>query len=578
MPHNNPVRIAGNLEGDWMDVIPYETRNKVTYRNDSGSEREAGAAFVNEPEKYYQYVEFELTEPTKVWLGMGKNANSGDGYWHAWADQKLEKYEDEGGETPTPPVYGTEYEDVTAQYLQEPAYFPGWQGVLGAVNEGVGESWNGAFNLYQVLKDMPAGEYTLTANAFYRCGNNDFSRENMKNGAHHYAFLYINDKEVPVKGLFDEGSDPNSMAEANAAFEAGEFVNTVKYTLDKAGDLKIGIVNKGGFWDEWCCFDNFKLVGPNGEVAIENGDFSTGFNAKRAWNCVNADNGEKVPDIQKDGSGAGTFRKCGGSPYKYGQQVELPAGKYRFGMLCFHRYGSEVDAAGNYYNHKWPCDIRPEGAYGSMNRTPQDWFNANDYDEQPDYAHAYIFMSKNADCPKDLNFSEDFGDLDEATDVRTRVKDCWELNDGDLDKMPHNNPVRIAGNLEGDWADVIPYETRNKVIYRNDSGSEREAGAAFVNEPEKYYQYVEFELTETTKVWLGMGKNANSGDGYWHAWADQKLEMLSANGGVGNVVVDADENAPVEYYNLQGIRVMNPENGLYIVKQGKKVTKQIIRK
>ncbi len=42
-----------------------------------------------------------------------------------------------------------------------------------------------------------------------------------------------------------------------------------------------------------------------------------------------------------------------------------------------------------------------------------------------------------------------------------------------------------------------------------------------------------------------------------------------------NAIV-ADENAPVEYFNLQGIRVNNPENGLYIRRQGKKVTKVIL--
>lgn len=42
--------------------------------------------------------------------------------------------------------------------------------------------------------------------------------------------------------------------------------------------------------------------------------------------------------------------------------------------------------------------------------------------------------------------------------------------------------------------------------------------------------------------------------------------------------IEADENAPVEYYNLQGIRVAEPENGLYIVRQGNKVSKKFIRK
>lgn len=52
--------------------------------------------------------------------------------------------------------------------------------------------------------------------------------------------------------------------------------------------------------------------------------------------------------------------------------------------------------------------------------------------------------------------------------------------------------------------------------------------------------------------------------------------IIADGSGVADLVVE-DENAPVEYYNLQGIRVANPENGLYIVKQGNKVTKRIIK-
>ena len=471
------------------------------------------------------------------------------------------------------------YVDVTNLYMKEATYMPGWQGVAGATGEGVCEVWNGAFRLYQVLRNVPAGDYTLTVDAFYRCGNNDFAKANMPLDAKLYkAYIFAGDSKETVKGLFD-GRDtaPNSMAEANAAFAAGEYVNTLSFT-HAGGDLVVGIANTGCYHDEWCCFDNFKLVGADGEIAIENADFSTGIDSKRAWNNFNADGGEKTPDMQKDGSGGGDYRKCGGSPYKYGQQIELPAGKYRFGMQTFHRYGSEVDAAGNYYNHKWPCDINANGGYGRVNRTPKDWFEAGDYETEPTYDHAYIFMSKNEECPKDLNLSEDMGDLDETTDLRVRIKDCWEINNGDLDAMPHNNPVRVAGNeanADGVWNDVIPYETINKAVYRNDSGTEREAAAAFVNEAEKYYQYVEFELSEPAKVWVGIGKNSQTSDGYWHAWANQTLMMFDESAAVEGVEVD--ENAPEVYYNLQGVRVSEPANGIFIVKKGNKATKQIFK-
>lgn len=104
------------------------------------------------------------------------------------------------------------------------------------------------------------------------------------------------------------------------------------------------------------------------------------------------------------------------------------------------------------------------------------------------------------------------------------------------------------------------------------------SAAAFVANPEFYRQYVEFELTAPAKVWIGIGKNENSPAQYWHPWTDVKLEKWDENAqsGVADIVVE-DENAPVEYYNLQGVRVANPENGLYIVKQGKKVSKKFIR-
>lgn len=59
--------------------------------------------------------------------------------------------------------------------------------------------------------------------------------------------------------------------------------------------------------------------------------------------------------------------------------------------------------------------------------------------------------------------------------------------------------------------------------------------------------------------------------------AEFNLPMVfknSGNSAVTEVVVD--ENAPVEYYNLQGVRVENPAKGLYIRKQGNKVTKVIL--
>ncbi|MGM9846781.1 MAG: starch-binding protein [Muribaculaceae bacterium] len=44
----------------------------------------------------------------------------------------------------------------------------------------------------------------------------------------------------------------------------------------------------------------------------------------------------------------------------------------------------------------------------------------------------------------------------------------------------------------------------------------------------------------------------------------------------GVKAINVDANAPAVYYNLQGVQVENPQNGLFIVKRGNKVSKEVI--
>lgn len=53
------------------------------------------------------------------------------------------------------------------------------------------------------------------------------------------------------------------------------------------------------------------------------------------------------------------------------------------------------------------------------------------------------------------------------------------------------------------------------------------------------------------------------------------LVVFLENTGVSNIAVE--NNAAREYFNLQGVRVANPENGLYIVRQGNKVSKVLVK-
>lgn len=52
---------------------------------------------------------------------------------------------------------------------------------------------------------------------------------------------------------------------------------------------------------------------------------------------------------------------------------------------------------------------------------------------------------------------------------------------------------------------------------------------------------------------------------------------VSPTGSTGTVELVVDENAPAEYYNLQGVRVYDPAGGLYLVRKGGKVSKVMIK-
>lgn len=60
--------------------------------------------------------------------------------------------------------------------------------------------------------------------------------------------------------------------------------------------------------------------------------------------------------------------------------------------------------------------------------------------------------------------------------------------------------------------------------------------------------------------------------GYFNCAGETILKFKEHQAGVENVAVE-DSNAPVEYFNLQGMRVANPDNGIYIRRQGNTATK-----
>ncbi len=58
-------------------------------------------------------------------------------------------------------------------------------------------------------------------------------------------------------------------------------------------------------------------------------------------------------------------------------------------------------------------------------------------------------------------------------------------------------------------------------------------------------------------------------------WEVKNIAVTGDKSGIAGI--EAEANAPVEYFNLQGVRVANPENGLFIRRQGNTVTKVLVK-
>lgn len=83
----------------------------------------------------------------------------------------------------------------------------------------------------------------------------------------------------------------------------------------------------------------------------------------------------------------------------------------------------------------------------------------------------------------------------------------------------------------------------------------------------------------TNKVWTA---DANTSSVEFTATMTTNINTITVtyvlNGNVNAIEdVEVESNEAVEYYNLQGVKVDNPENGLYIRKQGSKATKVLVK-
>lgn len=140
---------------------------------------------------------------------------------------------------------------------------------------------------------------------------------------------------------------------------------------------------------------------------------------------------------------------------------------------------------------------------------------------------------------------------------------------GTIQVMSQNvgtNKNIVVGNITGDEYTALPTQ-----VYKDDNAVELAANGKLedVGINENYSGYVNFAVEAGKSYVFCVGGSKGRIMGF-------SFTYDPATGSSAITDIAADENAPVEYFNLQGMRVENPSNGLFIKRQGSKVTKVIM--
>jgi len=173
----------------------------------------------------------------------------------------------------------------------------GWLGAssITAFNAGAAEAYEkNPFDLYQTVKGLKPGVYSISLQGFYRLGANDTAYSNYKNAKKNgtplspVAWVYLNENKTPLNNVYDiegqiatndffstelvgpaayAGTDddgntwyfPNGMSTSHDCFEAGMYEKSAYGLIRKGEEMRVGIKgNLGG--SQWAIWDNFKLT------------------------------------------------------------------------------------------------------------------------------------------------------------------------------------------------------------------------------------------------------------------------------------------------------------------------------
>ena len=175
-------------------------------------------------------------------------------------------------------------------------------------------------------------------------------------------------------------------------------------------------------------------------------------------------------------------------------------------------------------------------------------------------------------------------------------------NGGDTPVVNPDVKYTVAGSMNG-WAENDPkynmtYSNGAYTVFVGDLPAETEfkvkiaeagwEGGSYGAEGDPSWteaQAVEIPVNTTVNAWNGSSCNFKLANAVAKAAisfvpsaaADQPGKItVTENSAIDDIDID-DVNAPAVFYNMQGVRVDNPQKGLYIRKQGNRVSKVLVK-
>ena len=155
-----------------------------------------------------------------------------------------------------------------------------WSGQLetgGDVTNQCAQAPSEAYDVYQILKDIPNGFYEVSAQGFYRDGTATVAANRRSNGREKLnAYMYANEMEQPLMSVFEFadnvmipsaeaeetklGKIPATLNAVSAMFSSGLYKQSlIVEVID--GTLRVGVRKTEGALpaDNWTAFDHFEL-------------------------------------------------------------------------------------------------------------------------------------------------------------------------------------------------------------------------------------------------------------------------------------------------------------------------------